>query len=994
MERRLWLMVLPIVFLIGGSVYLMIEPEKTPEPENLPAPEEPKEAPIVKKAGPQIEASSIGRVELPKFKQPDPTKKQYFSSDVQKEWKPYPLPDSFRTDGLEFLDTKSVFFDGRSSAAPAQEKMNEIVAGLNKNPQDKEMLAKAAALLFPPHNLPYLIRYRAAGGRLTERMYHHLVTGLAHIARFEDADKELKTFEVLFPGFKAVAAARTELYARYGHYALEFDHDLLTGLQAEAARDYRIHSSVDANGLDFYYEFERQIKSGQITSVLPQLDPYWVFCNGAQLASSIKMLRDASLPVSQALRDASSTFNNLKDCPVEALLRRCRNWNPIQNFTLPGERNLSSSSIEIAQRAWDVAKAHPDDRLSMFKALINLAEISLEHGNLRAAVFTSKSVDDIAAELGQAGLQVESKFVRARLSEGLGDFRTAVALYAEILATCKSMSSDVTEKRARMAMARPMCLAGNAAVVEPFLESINHDPEVDSWQRDFDMGTCYALLGKYPKAINEFTWCLGKRPKADRGVNCCLALGQIYLDMGDVQRAEQAFDEASTYEKSLNSPEARWKWQFGKARARYHQKDAAGTAQWVKSALEVIESQRASIADYHARRSIQDNKYAVYDLAVTLALNDSKPDDAFLLAERSRARSFLDALEQSGDAVKATELATAASVQTACGANNVVIFLQQQTGIIAWILSKERCDVVKIECSEAQLSDAIGKAYRAMSARPADAWKTALGELYERIWKPIDAKLKPGSRVCVIPHRLLHYIPFQALYDGQHFLVENREIFYAPSGSSLVELKRRAGNAAQDIVLFDSILSADANSPFSKTETAALQKLFPTASTFIREKATVNSLRQNVARAGLVHISSHGSFDRWLPVRSGLHLTAEPGNDGVFRAEDVYRLSLKGSPLIVMSACVSSVGDLAGGDEVTGLTRAFQVAGAQNVIGSLWPVDNAATTQLMTYFYEELLKNKNEPAAALCAAQRRYLKTDPLPSHWAAFEVSGTGNQK
>jgi CHAT domain-containing protein len=95
--------------------------------------------------------------------------------------------------------------------------------------------------------------------------------------------------------------------------------------------------------------------------------------------------------------------------------------------------------------------------------------------------------------------------------------------------------------------------------------------------------------------------------------------------------------------------------------------------------------------------------------------------------------------------------------------------------------------------------------------------------------------------------------------------------------------------------------------------------------------------------------------------------------------------------LVVMSACVSSVGELAGGDEVTGLTRAFQTAGAPDVIGTLWPVDNAATTSLMTAFYEEFQKDGSDPVKALCSAQRRTLKTLDHPRLWAAFELFGAG---
>ena len=115
---------------------------------------------------------------------------------------------------------------------------------------------------------------------------------------------------------------------------------------------------------------------------------------------------------------------------------------------------------------------------------------------------------------------------------------------------------------------------------------------------------------------------------------------------------------------------------------------------------------------------------------------------------------------------------------------------------------------------------------------------------------------------------------------------------------------------------------------------------------------------------------------------SALHLV-----DGPFTVQDAEALRLP-QGVVVLSACESGVATTSKGDEVIGLVRAFLIAGAARVVASLWPVDDAVTTEFMAVFYSSLRAGAS-PAAALRSAQLEVMKTHPHPFHWAAFAVYG-----
>jgi CHAT domain-containing protein len=86
-------------------------------------------------------------------------------------------------------------------------------------------------------------------------------------------------------------------------------------------------------------------------------------------------------------------------------------------------------------------------------------------------------------------------------------------------------------------------------------------------------------------------------------------------------------------------------------------------------------------------------------------------------------------------------------------------------------------------------------------------------------------------------------------------------------------------------------------------------------------------------------------------------------------AEAIAGLPLQNLELAVLSACETGLGEVAGGEGVFGLQRAFHIAGAHNVIASLWKVDDQATAALMALFYHKLWTEGKTPLEALRDSQ-------------------------
>ncbi len=253
-----------------------------------------------------------------------------------------------------------------------------------------------------------------------------------------------------------------------------------------------------------------------------------------------------------------------------------------------------------------------------------------------------------------------------------------------------------------------------------------------------------------------------------------------------------------------------------------------------------------------------------------------------------------------------------------------------------------------------------------------------LHQLYRLLLQPILPSLG-HQRVVIVPAGALYYLPLHALWDGQQYVIEDREVCVAPSVTILLECLSRPVRPLRHAVL---VGASDARAPLIEQEVAGVAALFPSALRLTGDCATMEHLRACAAQADVLHLACHGQFRPDNPLFSALMLA-----DGRLTVQDAYGLELRGT-LVTLSGCETGLSKVGAGDELIGLARGFFAAGAPSLAVSLWTVDDAMTTALMQKFYAALLAQQR-PAAALRQAQLQMLRENPHPFFWAPFALYG-----
>jgi CHAT domain-containing protein len=149
------------------------------------------------------------------------------------------------------------------------------------------------------------------------------------------------------------------------------------------------------------------------------------------------------------------------------------------------------------------------------------------------------------------------------------------------------------------------------------------------------------------------------------------------------------------------------------------------------------------------------------------------------------------------------------------------------------------------------------------------------------------------------------------------------------------------------------------------------------------DAATETAILQQMLQAKIIHLATHTVE---LNNSNVIALAASNQDDGWLSSKEIEKLNLK-ADLVVLSSGNTALGRITG-DGVIGLSRAFFVAGADSVVGTLWEANDATMAFLMTKFYGNLSKNSDK-AGALRQAMLETMEKYPNPQDWAGFTLIG-----
>jgi CHAT domain-containing protein len=257
--------------------------------------------------------------------------------------------------------------------------------------------------------------------------------------------------------------------------------------------------------------------------------------------------------------------------------------------------------------------------------------------------------------------------------------------------------------------------------------------------------------------------------------------------------------------------------------------------------------------------------------------------------------------------------------------------------------------------------------------------------------------LEDSTQLYLVPHGDLNYLPFALLpaRDGeQRFLIDNHTLTYLPTAAALTV----DGKAASEEQALLAMAPSVSRLRYAPAEARSVDALFqPNSRLFVGKSATESRFKEMAGEFQVLHLATHGYFNKLNPMFSGIRLEADEADDGLLEVHEIFNLELD-ADLVTLSACETALGggffaEVPAGDEFVGLTRAFLTVGSDAVLATLWEVDDRSSVDLMKNFYERLVINgaDNDKSAALATAQQQLRSVDAYrhPYYWAPFILIG-----
>jgi CHAT domain-containing protein/Tfp pilus assembly protein PilF len=443
----------------------------------------------------------------------------------------------------------------------------------------------------------------------------------------------------------------------------------------------------------------------------------------------------------------------------------------------------------------------------------------------------------------------------------------------------------------------------------------------------------------------------------------------------------------------------RWQLHLGLAELYDTESKPALAEKEFRQSIDSIQAARNSIDLVDFRLSYLSSAIEFYDEYVGFLMRRNRPIDALRVAELSRARMLLEGLSQ-GQKTAPQVIPVVQPQRVAERLHATLLFYwvgNEHSYLWAITPAKTECfplpKAADLEALVKSYSRGVRDLRDAQGAGSADGQK-----LFAMLIEPARNVLPKDGRIILLLDPMLSALNFETLIVPgavPHFWIDDVTLTNASSLTLLSSAAQRRTSKEKSLLLIGNTEAVDNFPALAKApeEMQRVESYFPAEKRAVLEgkQATPQAfLESHPERYGYLHFVTHGTASITRPLDSAVILS-KAGESYKLYARDIIQHPLT-AELVTISACEGAGGRAYSGEGLIGLSWAFLRAGAHNVVGALWDVNDSAAPQIMDVFYAELNKGKDS-AAALRTAKLALLHNRDAgivfkkPFYWAPFQL-------
>jgi CHAT domain-containing protein len=387
-----------------------------------------------------------------------------------------------------------------------------------------------------------------------------------------------------------------------------------------------------------------------------------------------------------------------------------------------------------------------------------------------------------------------------------------------------------------------------------------------------------------------------------------------------------------------------------------------------------------------------------YDSYIRFLVEQNKPEDALRIAERSRAQVLAAALEN-GNARGSPLSVPALKALAKRRGQIILVYSMTDEESFLWIITPSEFELRRLP-GHSELFWLIEAFNHEIQNRRSIEGSPAGQKLYQALVQPAQQLIPNGSSAVIVPSKLLSLVNFEALVvpgTEPHYWIDDVDVQVAGSLALFARSKptaQKSGQGMKELLALGAPIQATPDFPTLKHAAEEMQRVqnhfsAGQATMISGSGATPEAYRDsNPGEYRLLHLDTHAVANDLSPLESAVILSRGKNDLYKLPASEIKDIPLR-ADLVTISACYGGGTRVYQGEGLVGLAWAFLRAGAHQVVGALWEVDEASSPQLMDDFYGELTKGKS-PAEALRAAKLKMLHSPgsySRPYYWGSLQV-------